>query len=154
MENTAEISPPETQDRVESNDGSYVYLFRYDNPGSNDGSHSNTTREDLIGKWFTDSPESLKTYILQRKPGGNIVVVPVKKQELENLRASNHETAKETDIEYDNFIVPDELLSSERKFPLTIEGSGNNKFKLNDIQSIKDFITDIVNNLQAQTDSK
>lgn len=156
MEDSIEINSSgqqETQDRIETPDGNSVYLFRYDNPDvPNPHPNSETSKDELVGKWFTDSTDALRTYILMRPPNGKIVITQVPKSEIEKLRASNHESAREMDIEHDNFIIPNELLSKTVTIPFTVEGSGDNKYKLNDLEKIGSFIEDAISNLQAQPD--
>lgn len=85
--------PKDTSARIETADGNHVLLFRYDNPEApNRNPNSEVSQEDLVGRWFTDLPESLVARILMRPPGGSIVVAEVPKDRLEEMRAQNHPT--------------------------------------------------------------
>ncbi|GEM_PF-5070564 len=146
--------PRETNRRIETADGERVFLFRYDNPQvPNRNPNSEVSHEDLVGKWFTDSPESLKTYIRMRPPGGSIAVAEVPKDKLEELKAINHPDAKDMDIEpIDNYIVPDELLEGARTVPLTVPSENPKKFPFKEWRAIGSFVDDIVDQLKQSND--
>ena len=62
MENEQD-SPRKVRRRIETADGQKVFLFRYDNPEvPNRNPNSEVSRDELVGGWFTDSPESLKSW--------------------------------------------------------------------------------------------
>jgi len=142
-------NPREADKRVETADGKRVYLFRYDNPKApNRNPNSVVSREELIGRWFTDTPESLKSKIFKRPPGGSILIIEVTKDILEELRAVNHPTAKDMDIEYDNFIVPDEFQSNTKTVPLTVPSENPRKFLFKDWRAVGAFVDIVVSELK------
>lgn len=126
-----------------------VFLFRYDNPQvPNRNPNSDTSKDNLIGRWFTDSPKSLKDYIKGRPPGGTIVTVEVPKDKLEELKATNHPTAKEMDIEEDNYILPDELLSKAKRTPLAVPSRSPKNFSTGEWKAIDAAVDRVVEQLQ------
>lgn len=139
------LDSSKTARRIETADGKRVFLFRYDNPQvPNRNPNSQTSQDELVGKWFTDSPVSLASYIKDRPPGGNIIIVEVPKEKLEELRAINHPVAKDMDIEPDNFIIPDELLSAAKRIPLEVNSKGSKNFRVNDWKTIDEAVGRIV----------
>lgn len=137
--------------RIETADGTHVYLFRYDNPSAqNRNPNSEVSSDELVGRWFTDLPESLTTRILMRPPGGNIVVVEAPKDRLEELRAANNPIAKGMDIERDNFIVPDALMAGMQTFSVTVPNKNPRKYMLKDAEAIRSFMDNLVTTLKQQ----
>ena len=98
----------------------------------------------MVGRWFTDSPESLTVRILQRPSGGTIIVVRVPKERLEELRAVNHPVAKDMDIEPDNFILPDELISGAQTVPVTVFHQNPNKYLFKEVRAIRVFVDTLI----------
>jgi hypothetical protein len=145
-------SSPELSSPIETPDGEHIFVFRYENPNvKNNHPNSETSRDELVGGWFTHSLNSLRTYILMRQPRGVIRIVQIPKDKLEDLKAANHETAQGMDIEpLDNYIIPDELAEESRTMPLTVQESGNNKFLLSDISKIQNFIDTMYSDLIAK----
>jgi hypothetical protein len=132
--------------RVETPDGKRVFLFRYENPQAPRES-SGDSRDQLVGSWFTDSPKNLKTYIKARPPGGNIVVVEVGKDRLEELKAVNHPSAGDMDIEpLDNYIIPQELLEGASTIPFPV-ATEKPKFQFGDWDAVNSAVDEIVDKL-------
>lgn len=126
---------------IETPNGKNIYLFRYDNPSvKNNHPNSQTSKPELVGKWFTDSLMLLKTYIQMRPPGGLINITYVPKDKLEEFRAINHPIAKNMDIEYSNFILPDKLTKNLKSIPLTIPSVNPNQYLFKDDGKITDFL--------------
>lgn len=143
------LDSSKTAQRIETADGKRVFLFRYDNPQvPNRNPNSQTSQDELVGKWFTDSPASLASYIKGRPPGGNIVIVDVPKEKLEGLRAANHPVAKDMDIEPDNFIIPAELLPAAKRIPLEVSSQGLKNFRANDWKAIDEAVGKIVEQIK------
>lgn len=147
MPETVVDSTPKSADKRILRDGN-VLLFRYENPEVS----SSTFHPDLVGHWFTDNPDSLKTYILMRPPGGNIIIISVPESKMDELHVANNSTAKEMDAETDNdnYIVPDELLTNARKIKFDVQSSGSNKFKLADAEKINTFIDELLESEEAK----
>lgn len=142
-------SPEDISDRIETANGQNIFLFRYDNPQvPNRHPNSMVSQDELIGKWFTDSPQSLTARILMRPPGGVIVIAKVPKARLEQLRATNHPIAKDMDIEPDNFILPDELISRAQTIPLIIVHENPKKFLFKEVNAIRSFVDTLINQLK------
>ena len=102
----------------------------------------------LVGRWFTDSPKALGTYIRARGPGGNVLAVEIPKDKLVELQAANHPEANNMDIEGDNYIIPDELLPNARIFPLEVASENPDKFLFKHFTPIRSFVDGIVKQLQ------
>lgn len=146
MENGFDSPPPH-----DATAGSSVLLFRYDNPTVPNGHpNSDTSRDELVGRWFTDSPESLKSYIKMRPPGGSIVIVEIPGERLEGLRATLHPVAKDMDIEPDNFIIPDELLGNAKRVPLGVTSKSQRNFsRVDEWKSVDNRVDEIVKEIQS-----
>jgi hypothetical protein len=150
IDNPTENSQAVSQ-RIETADGTKVFLFRYENPQAPRTS-SGDSRDQLVGSWFTDSPKSLKTYIKARPPGGNIVVAEVEKDGLEELKATNHALAREMDIEpIDNYIIPQEILESSRIILLPV-AVGTPKFLFKDWDAVNSAVDEIVDKLSSSVE--
>lgn len=133
--------------RVESPDGTKVFLFRYENPNAPRQS-SEDARDELVGTWFTDSPKSLKTYIKVRPPGGNVLVLAVNKDQLEGLMAVNHTQAQNMDIEpLDNYIIGPELLKEAQTIAFPVTSRPTNKFAFEDWEKVNKAVDEIVESL-------
>lgn len=143
-------SAKDVSGRIETADGTRFLLFRYDNPGApNRNPNSMVSKDGLVGRWFTDSPETLATRILMRPPGGSIVVAEVPKDRLEQLRASNHPIAKEMDFEpLDNFILPDEMMEEVQTFPVTVPHENPRKFLFKEVGNIRNFVDTLIKQLK------
>ena len=136
--------------RVESPDGTKVFLFRYENPNAPRQS-SGDARDELVGTWFTDSPSSLKTYIKARPPGGNVLILAVDKDKLEGLMAVNHPQAQNMDIEpLDNYIIGPELLKETQTIAFPVTSRPTNKFAFEDWEKVNKAVNEIVENLQPK----
>ena len=144
--------PKELAQPIETPDRKAIYVFRYDNPNyPNRNPNTSTSKDEIVGKWFTDSLGSLKTYILMRPPGGSIKIAQIPKDRIEELRATNNHTTKDMDIEYDNFILPEKILSTAQTVPLDVAPSGNNRYLFGDLRKIGEFVDAIIPNLQKHT---
>lgn len=104
----------------------YTTLYRFENssiPYDESIRESGPiSKRSLIGAWFTDDLSSLQSYALSRIKGirgGKFVVVRVKNVDLEKYRASNNPDAFDMDIEKDNYIIPQDILSQSG---VTIDG--------------------------------
>lgn len=101
-------------------DPNYVSLYRYENPSNNqydERREGSVSRREIVGNWFTDSINDLKTYTRTRirgQRGGRFVVVRVKKDDLDRYDATKIPETREMDIERGNYIVPDEVGSTSR----------------------------------------
>lgn len=138
-------STKDVSGRIETADGIHVLLFRYDNPaGPNRNPNSMVSKDELVGGWFTDSPDSLVARILMHPAGGSIVVVEVSKDRLEELRASNHTIARDMDIENDNFILPNELMMGARKFSVTVPHENPSKYLFKEVDTLRNFMDNLV----------
>jgi len=146
IDNPTENSQAISQ-RIETANGRKVLLFRYENPQAPRES-SGDALDELVGTWFTDSPKSLKTYIKARPPGGNIVVIEVDKDRLEALKAANHPTARDMDIEpIDNYIIPQELLEGAKTMPFSV-AAGTPKFLFKDWDAVNSAVDEIIDKVQ------
>lgn len=150
MDDGFDSPKPQEGSRIETADGQKVFLFRYENPSSvNNAPNSAVSQEAIVGGWFTDSIINLKDYIKKKKPGGNIKVVEIPKDKLDELKAVNHPIAKDMDIEpFDNYIIPEDLQETAQVFPLDITPKNPNKFLFGDWKSVDQSVDNIVSNLQ------
>lgn len=155
MIDVGELPKPKMSSPLETADGKSIYLFRYDNSDApNRNSNSEVSHEDLLGTWFTDSLNSLETYILMRPPGGVIKIVRVEKNRLEELKAQTHPIAKEMDIGRGEYILPDELLTTAEVVPLDIQTEGSKKFLFKEREKIEKFIEGLAEDItRGQTAS-
>lgn len=138
--------------RIETAEGNHVLLFRYDNPQApNRNPNSLVSRDELAGRWFTDSPNTLVNRILLHPPGGVVLVAEVPKDRLEALRAYNHPVAKEMDFEDDNFILPDELISEAQRIPVTIPYENPKKYLFKEVNAIRKFVDELIDRLKQSS---
>ncbi len=146
-EGTSETSPPVYTPRIPERiikDGN-VLLFRYENPNiPNPNPNGVTSHKDLIGRWFVDDPQDLKSYIIMRPPGGDIVIVAIPENKLDDLNVDKHPIAGKMDTEGNNYIVPDELLATSRRINFDVDPSNPSKFLLKDMPKIRKFVEDLV----------
>ncbi len=150
MEEATRLVDEGSTDRIQTLDGQRVFLFRYENPQSeNKNPNSSVSKDELVGNWFTDSPKSLKIYIKRRQPGGSIRVLELPKDQLEKFKAINHPVAKDMDMEpIDNFIIPDELLPDSRSIPLEVQTKVPQKFLMGEWKNINEAVDDLTSGLQ------
>ncbi len=126
-------------------DNDYKTLYRYDNPNTayDDRREGIVSRKELIGSWFTDRIDDLATYIKGRQPGGRILLVRAKKDDMEKYDATKLPETKDMDIEAGNYIIPEDIKTgSGIEIPLTVEGTNPNKFIMKDWVAIDSFISD------------
>lgn len=97
----------------------FVSLYRYENPtilydATREGVVS---KESIMGGWFTNSLDDLKTYTKTRikgKRGGRFVVVRIPIEDLDKYDATKLPDTKDMDIESGNYIIPSEVGASSR----------------------------------------
>lgn len=144
--------PKVSPDRIESQNNQDVFLFRYENPNSeNRNPNSSVSQDELVGSWFTDSPSSLRDYIKKKQPGGNIRVLGIAEDKLEALKAINHPVAKSMDIEpIDNYIIPEELQTTARTFPLEVATQNPNKFLFGEWRKIDEAVDNLVTQIKSE----
>jgi hypothetical protein len=124
-------------------DDSYVTLYRYEKPTEEyaESREGTVSKREIVGQWFTDNVEGLKTYIKMREPGGIIVTVRVPMAELKRHNATLREDTKDMDIEDDNFIIgPDIQEKSRLEIPLEVNARLGKKFSFNEYQHIDAFV--------------
>lgn len=130
---------------IETSDGRSVYMFRYENPeGPKRNLDATVSKEGLVGRWFTDSAFSFVNYILKRQPGGTILVAAVPKDRKDDLKAANNPEAKEMDMDPDNYLLPDELVGTAQRFPLSVGSQDQNQFIWNDRHRVRQFVAGLV----------
>lgn len=149
-EGTPKVSP----DRVETEDREKVFLFRYENPNSeNRNPNSVVSKAQLVGGWYTDSPSSLRDYIKKKHPGGVIKILEIPKDRLEELKAVNHPIAKDMDIEpIDNYIIPEDMQAAGRIVPLEVATQNPNKFLFGDWKNVDEAVDKLVAGLKQPED--
>ncbi|PIR60312.1 MAG: hypothetical protein COU68_02740 [Candidatus Pacebacteria bacterium CG10_big_fil_rev_8_21_14_0_10_45_6] len=129
-------------------DPNYITLYRFENPNKpfNQARVGEVSELSIVGMWFTDSIEALATYCRQRisgQPGGRFLVCRVKREDLEQHRASAHPEAKTLDIESDNFIIPPEIASLTQLIiaaPWKPEWEGTKNLPLSDYGLVSEFV--------------
>lgn len=124
-------------------DENYETLFRYENPETpyDENREGVVSKRELVGGWFTNRIDDLKTYIKGRQPGGKIVAVRVLKSDLEQYDATRLEQTKDLDIEAGNYILPSNLQSETRvEVPLEIESANPKKFLMKDWDKVNQFV--------------
>lgn len=149
-ENPPPVYAPRTPERIVK-DGK-VLLFRYDNPNF-PSKNPDSRRPDLVGSWFTDSPRQLGSYILMRPPGGDIVIAAIPEDKVDSLHVFNHPVAKDMDVENDNYIIPDELLTDAKRVKLEVEPSNPASKKFNifkDAEGIRTFLNGLIETERSQ----
>lgn len=139
-------------------DPNYITLYRYENKTipydeSREGIVSKRT---IIGAWFTNSLDDLRTYFISRVQGtrgGNFVTVRVKKEDLAQYDATTHPETKDMDIETGNYIIPSEIITETGLFleaPFKDEWEGKKNLPIKDWSLVKDFIQSNLNNEALQ----
>jgi len=112
---------------MESNQPDTVPLYRIENPD-----HPNprtpdgiTSHEDIVGQWFTTDLASTINYLSksaqengQPVDGTRLVVAHIPRDQLDSLHVTQHETAKDMDVENDNYIVPRDGTVEIEEIPL------------------------------------
>ena len=92
-----------------------VPLYRIENPH-----HPNprtpdgvTSHEDIVGQWFSSDLETTVNYLSKSTQdkglpvdGARLVIAHVPRAQLDSLHVTQHETARNMDVEKDNYIVP------------------------------------------------
>lgn len=137
-------------------DPSYISLYRYENPNLpyDEDREGIVSKKGLIGSWYTDNLDDLKTYTFMRikgQKGGRFVVVRVKRDELDKYDATKLPETKDMDLESGNFIIPNEVGNKSR---VEVDGvfkdswEGRQNIPLADHQDIEDYID---KNLSDQT---
>lgn len=124
-------------------DENFVTLYRYENPDTSyDETREGTvSRQELVGQWYTDNLNDLKTYVKSRQPGGKLVAVRIRHDELESHDASKLDGTKDMDIEKGNYIISDaEAENSRIEIPLAIEAINPKKFLMSDWQKVNKFV--------------
>ena len=116
-------------------DANFVTLYRYENPtiAYDESREGTVSRQELIGQWYSDNIEDLKTYIKARTPGGKLVTIRIHRDELESHDAAKLDETKDMDIEKGNYIISDaEAENSRIEIPLAIETTNPKKFLMSD----------------------
>lgn len=131
------------------NDDSYVTLYRYENPNhvydADSSREGVVSKQEIVGQWFTDNINDLKTYSHMRKPGGRIATVRIPKTELGKYDATQLEQTKDMDIESGNYIIPDTVQAETRiEIPVEVETANPNKFLFKDWKALDQFIDDTI----------
>ena len=124
-------------------DENYETLFRYENPEIpyDERREGVVSRKDLVGSWFTNNVDDLKTYIKARQPGGKIVAVRVLRSDLEQYDATKLQETKDMDIESGNYIISNELQTGTRMdIPLEVKTANPKKFLMKDWEQINQFV--------------
>jgi len=144
--------PGVTTSKVEENpvsmremysDDSYVTLYRYEKPTEdyNESREGSVSKREIVGQWFTDKPEDLKTYIKMRQPGGIIVTIRVPKTDLTQFDATLREDTKDMDIEVGNFVIDPNIQEKSRlEIPLEVNARLGKKFSFNEFEQINEFV--------------
>ena len=86
-------------------------LYRVANPNLRQRGESEVSHPEIVGQWFTPSPEWASAFLRKAnaKPGAQLVVAEVPTEELDALHASQHPIASKMDYQGDaggNYIVP------------------------------------------------
>lgn len=124
-------------------DENFVTLYRYENPSvSYDESREGVvSKQELVGQWYTDNLSDLKTYVKSRQPGGKLVTIRIRRDELESHDATQLDKTKDMDIEKGNYIISDtEAENSRIEIPLAIETTNPRKFLMSDWQKVNEFV--------------
>jgi hypothetical protein len=104
-----------------------VPLYRIENPH-----HPNprtpdgvTSHEDIVGQWFSSDLEATVNYLSKSTQnnglpidGAQLVIAHVPRTQLNSLHVTQHETAKDMDVENDNYIVPRDGSVEIQEIPL------------------------------------
>ena len=92
------------------------------NPRTPDGI---TSHEDIVGQWFSTDLATTMSYLSKSaqengKPidGSQLVVAHIPRDRLENLHVTQHETAKNMDVEGNNYVVPRDGTVDIEEIPL------------------------------------
>ena len=117
-------------------------LFRYEAVGNfEDKKRSEQiSHPDLVGSWFTDKLDALKTYIIQRGSGGKIFSVTIPEKDMEKYSVKNHPIAKNMDVDLDEFILPSELLKNTQGKILNVLPEGQKRFRVTDFEKLDSFL--------------
>lgn len=116
-------------------------LYRYENASfAHEGNITDTSHPELVGQWFTDNLQSLKDYIHMRQPGGEIIVVEVPKNRLDEFHVSKHPIASTMDTEPENWIIPEEILKNAKRIKLSIPSANSKKFIFKEWSEIDNFV--------------
>lgn len=88
-----------------------VKLYRVENPNIPQRRESLVSHPEIVGQWFTPSPEWSTEFLRKAnvKPGVQMVVTEVPAAELDALHPSQHPIASKLDYELDtgeNYLVP------------------------------------------------
>lgn len=140
---TDELSSSEFGKIYERKD--YTTLYRYENPNEDyDPRREGTTsKEEIIGQWFTENLDDLRAYIKMKQPGGHVVVVRIPTADKAKYDAGNLDITKEMDRETGNFIVPSEIQQETKLvLPLYIEAQNARKFMMGDWKKIDNFVAE------------
>lgn len=120
-----------------------VTLFRYENPAApyKESREGAVSKSAIIGQWFTDNLDDLRTYIKMRQPGGRIVAIRVPKARLPEFDAGNLSETKDMDREEGNYIIPPELQGTSRlEIPLPVTSRVKNKFLFENFKEVNEFV--------------
>ncbi len=129
-------------------DPSYTTLYRYENKTLpyDSAREGLVSKEALIGAWFTNSLDDLRTYFISRVQGvrgGRFIAVRVKKEDLSQFDATTHPETKDMDIETGNYIIPSGVIAETGLFvdaPFKEEWEGKKNLPMKDWGYVRDFI--------------
>lgn len=129
-------------------DPRYITLYRYENTSISydDSREGIVSKETLVGAWFTNSLDDLRTYFISRVQGvrgGNFIAVRVKKEDLARFDATTHPETEDMDIETGNYIIPSEVITETGLLvpaPFKEEWVGKKNLPMKDWGYVGDFI--------------
>lgn len=124
-----------------------VRLYRIENKNIpyDESREGIVSKKEIIGGFFTDSPNTVANYIRknQSTEGINLVYVDVLKSDLDKYHVSKNEYAKNMDVESDNWIIPQNINRNYVDLKDLTKVTGN----FMTLSKAKTELSDIINNL-------
>lgn len=129
-------------------DTAYITLYRYENKNVpyDESREGVVSKKILVGAWFCDSIEDLKTYFIQRVQGvagGSFVTIRVKRAELARYDATSHPETQDMDVEAGNYVIPAEVIAKTGLYieaPFKDAWEGKKNVPMKDWRFITDFL--------------
>jgi len=150
---------PKTSRKEIYQDPSYTTLYRYENKTIpyDDSREGIVSKKALIGAWFTNSLDDLRTYFTSRVQGvrgGNFIAVRVRNEDLAHFDATTHTETKDMDIETGNYIIPAEVIAETGLLvaaPFKEDWEGKKNLPMKDWGYVRDFIQSNLNEEALQS---